>query len=67
MSDDRPPAPENVRAVLPDGGEIPLSPRYVGVRDGIHTWVVDWPFPGVRVQLKVDRLPARSAVNVMLR
>ena len=60
-----PDPPVNVRAVTPDGTEIPLECRYVGWVDGVHRWEavisVGVPVDGVRM----DVLPAHTEVGVV--
>ncbi len=62
----RPPAtpPENVRAVMADGSEIPLEVIYAGWDGQVHQWKAVIVLGQVPAELRVGMLPARTAVGV---
>lgn len=59
-----PTPPENVRAVLADGSEVPLEVVYVGWREGAHRWEAVVLLGCVPESLRIDALPAKTAVGV---
>ena len=62
-----PEAPSNVRAITPDGTQIPLEIVYRGTdTDGIHVWEATARVPLEQgCQLHIDVLPPRTAVHVL--
>ena len=56
--------PEDVRAVMADGSEVPLECVYVGWVDGAHRWNAVIPLGAVPASLRVGALPAKTAVGV---
>lgn len=56
--------PENVRAIMADGTEIPVECTYRGYHDGIHRWVAVWALPEVPVSVKIGMLPAHTKVGI---
>ncbi len=59
-----PTPPENVRAVLADGSEVPLEVVYVGWRNDAHQWDAVLQLGQVPTRLLVGVLPAKTAVGV---
>jgi hypothetical protein len=61
-----PTAPANVRAVLADGTEVALECVYTGRRsdDGAHCWLATWVLPERPVSIRIDTLPAGTAVGI---
>lgn len=59
-----PPPPEDVRAVMADGREIPLECRYLGWRNGRHCWVAVYTLSGMPVNVKARMLPACTEVRL---
>lgn len=59
-----PPAPENVRIVLPDGEVIPVEVFYNGRNvDGLHEWVATVPIPiWVGCSIKADAVPPYTSI-----
>jgi hypothetical protein len=64
MKRSTPRPPENVRAVMADGAEVPVECVYVGRRQGFHIWQGVWPLPEMPRQLAIDALPAKTQVEV---
>lgn len=64
---DEPQPPENVRAVLPDGEEVPLECLYVGTDEaGQHHWRALAPVhvAGREFTVHMDALPAHTSLNI---
>jgi hypothetical protein len=56
--------PENVRAVMADGREIPLDCVHVGVKDGIDRWEATWALSEQPAHILIGMLPAHCAVSL---
>jgi hypothetical protein len=57
--------PENVRAVMVDGREIPLECRYAGVDEqGMHSWEAVWSLPEWPAEVLIGALPPRTVVGL---
>lgn len=63
----RPPVvpPENVRAVMADGREVPLELMYAGWRDGCHQWQTTVRLPETPVRVECAALPAGAQIGVL--
>lgn len=64
-----PPAtpPEDVRAVMADGSEIPLEVVYAGWDGEVHRWNAVVTLGMLPKTVKVGVLPAKTAVGVSAR
>lgn len=56
--------PENVRAVMRDGTEIPLECTYYGFDKGRHVWLATWMLPEMPAEVLIGMLPANTAVGL---
>ena len=66
MTELQPEPPVNVRLVLANNQEVPVDTVYVGQdEDGLHQWeIVNAPTALRIMQMKIDRLPARTAISI---
>ena len=60
-------APRNVRAVMPDGTEVPLECTYDGWDGASHVWSAEWILPEGPARVIIDTLPARTHVQLRWR
>jgi hypothetical protein len=58
----RPPEPEGVRIVHPDGTETPCELAYIGVQHGWHEWAIT-TLMGVGDELRVDKVHACTVIS----
>lgn len=59
-----PAPPQRVRAVYPDGREVPLELTYAGSRDGLHQWEAVFTLGEAPQAVLADELPPNTAILI---
>lgn len=59
-----PAPPQKVRAVYPDGREVPLELTYAGRRDGLHQWEAVLTLGEPPQAVLADALPPQTAISI---